>query len=906
MGASSSCSFNHRTTVEDAPSFRPLAMTVGPCAIDLPSEGALDGSCIVENLQQAEISTIEFLTDVEGNWDYFLRWVNLCQTLYWHGPDLGVYGPGRLHLKAGCALVFGGDATDKGPGDIRFVRTLLDLKARYKHRVFIVLGNRDINKLRFSAELVPGVAPFVLPWDQKALSRQEWLDGQKELSADLVGTTKWMLHFMGCQNTTFNTRRHELALLNPGATITDEDVAWSFYGSVDPAGPDPWELRLVQSGQLLVLLGDNLFVHGGVHENALGHVPGKSKAPDLKSWVRGLNQWKDQQVRDFISRPHWQQKGAERTRGAEDLILYGTPGIPGQKSASVVYHNPFNDGNPQLYTEVVQTYLEDNGVRRVISGHQPHGQSPTIVRHPGRTPELFAVSGDTSYSCPEADKLHNPADMRGSAVSVVRVIGDILEIEGFLADGKQHGCRLEAEGEKEPDNLVGRQMNDGSWVKTVIGELGTARDNVQTVLGQGHKLCSQEVHYQNAILRLDTPFKIGACDLRGLDAAWLKQHTAFLGINAGAEEDPRPINYYWDPRTKFDKEEFYSAETFIFNLGGVVQKVRDPEDLTSGAELPPRSYTCATIMRTASATGWPGTDKKLEARIIDKINGLINKGKRLIFLSNNSHNSRKQVAEDLVRSGIKLPVERLRKYVLNTSYTCAWFVQNRGLKKPFVLCSDTGILEELEAVGIKNYVATVSIEGETKEEYLQAANYENVIDLVTRHPDVDSVVVGWDRQLTTLKIAVASAYLNWITHPAKIPLITCSSDAGGILGSTAADFLFDRHFNNRQVRTAGNGLMARIVADTAGSGVTYYDVGQPSDLVLEALHRKEKEHGLAVDPKKAVLIGDTLSTDIALANRGGMRSLLVFSGETDKEKFMSMDLDPAHRPTWVANSFADT
>ena len=41
----------------------------------------------------------------------------------------------------------------QGSGDLRFLRSLLGLKARFPERVHLVLGNRDINKMRLPAEL---------------------------------------------------------------------------------------------------------------------------------------------------------------------------------------------------------------------------------------------------------------------------------------------------------------------------------------------------------------------------------------------------------------------------------------------------------------------------------------------------------------------------------------------------------------------------------------------------------------------------------------------------------------------------------------------------------------------------------------------------------------------------------
>merc|ERR1719331_990307 len=86
--------------------------------------------------------TVEYFTDVEGNWEYFCRFVECSHILDWDDAEQGIFGPGKLQLTPRGVLVFGGDACDKGPGDIRFVQILLDLRDRYPSQVFIILGNR--------------------------------------------------------------------------------------------------------------------------------------------------------------------------------------------------------------------------------------------------------------------------------------------------------------------------------------------------------------------------------------------------------------------------------------------------------------------------------------------------------------------------------------------------------------------------------------------------------------------------------------------------------------------------------------------------------------------------------------------------------------------------------------------
>lgn len=56
-------------------------------------------------------------------------------------------------LRDHCHFVFGGDVCDRGVGDIRVIRELVELKSRYPERVHLLMGNRDINKMRMRFEL---------------------------------------------------------------------------------------------------------------------------------------------------------------------------------------------------------------------------------------------------------------------------------------------------------------------------------------------------------------------------------------------------------------------------------------------------------------------------------------------------------------------------------------------------------------------------------------------------------------------------------------------------------------------------------------------------------------------------------------------------------------------------------
>lgn len=92
-------------------------------------------------------STVGYCTDVEGNYEYWKRYLKLSKVL--ESSENG------LQLKSNCYFIYGGDVCDRGVGDLRILQDLVSLKKRYPERVHLILGNRDINKMRLLTELQP-------------------------------------------------------------------------------------------------------------------------------------------------------------------------------------------------------------------------------------------------------------------------------------------------------------------------------------------------------------------------------------------------------------------------------------------------------------------------------------------------------------------------------------------------------------------------------------------------------------------------------------------------------------------------------------------------------------------------------------------------------------------------------
>jgi hypothetical protein len=93
-------------------------------------------------------NTIGYCTDVEGNYEYWKRYLRLSKVL--ERTETG-----GVRLKSDCHFVYGGDVCDRGYGDLRILKDLVELKSENPDRVHLILGNRDINKLRLLTELQP-------------------------------------------------------------------------------------------------------------------------------------------------------------------------------------------------------------------------------------------------------------------------------------------------------------------------------------------------------------------------------------------------------------------------------------------------------------------------------------------------------------------------------------------------------------------------------------------------------------------------------------------------------------------------------------------------------------------------------------------------------------------------------
>jgi hypothetical protein len=364
---------------------------------------------------------VAYLTDVEGIWE---KLASFCQD----NPHVSLEAGDRLRVRPGATFVYGGDAVDRGAAGRRVLRTLLEAWRRQPSQVVLLAGNRDINKLRLVRELNGYPLPRT-PAEVRAAPRPVLL--------------RWIFeNSMGAREA-FAFRQAELA--STGTLVSDEDVVDSFLEDLGPGGL----LRdYLAACRLVYRSGNTLFVHGGVHEHSLGRVPSQDPVEGVDAWAEALNHWYAEQIESFIE----QRFDREGTPAWEPVIAYQAP-APGKRvnTASVVYGRMADENNhPTLPSEALTATLVDAGIRRLVVGHTPSGDSPSVVRGE----EFEIILADNSYG-------------RVEGASQVFIRDDSVYIAGRarLDDGRLEHVRFEfALG--EGSSSLGRQLLDtGHLVK---------------------------------------------------------------------------------------------------------------------------------------------------------------------------------------------------------------------------------------------------------------------------------------------------------------------------------------------------------------------------------------------------------------------------------------------------------
>jgi hypothetical protein len=428
--------------------------------------------------------------DIEGDPDKFSSFIEKSDAF---NVTVDEFGCLDLSFKQDSTMfVFIGDAIDKGIASFKIIVTLIKLKERYPDRVILLLGNRDINKLRLSWELMPSALDLSNPETKFSLDRfrlGEWedkfeawiaqgknkIDGVvveyqhgKKPATDIILKLKWILEQTMGDPDNFDDFKQELGLKND----TDACLAYIMF-------VQRFLYNYLLLAQMAYLDEDTgaLFVHGGLSKESFGYIPetelGKcdhrkieiQNMADLRLWVQELNKWAREQITWGIrgnalkTLPIIQYQEPTVITKANGKTGWGTP-----NKISVIHGRPW-DGSYNLagLQEDIALTLVHCGVNKLLFGHSPVGQVPVILKTDlsAHHKSLFiSVATDTSVTKPA----------RNAAIKVTRdAVTVCADYYGAPADKATADTTTDSQAHK-PLALVYSSADSAIGTAQIIGD----------------------------------------------------------------------------------------------------------------------------------------------------------------------------------------------------------------------------------------------------------------------------------------------------------------------------------------------------------------------------------------------------------------------------------------------------
>ncbi|KAJ4836691.1 Phosphoglycolate phosphatase 2 [Turnera subulata] len=263
---------------------------------------------------------------------------------------------------------------------------------------------------------------------------------------------------------------------------------------------------------------------------------------------------------------------------------------------------------------------------------------------------------------------------------------------------------------------------------------------------------------------------------------------------------------------------------------------------------------------------WKG-DKLIDG-VPQTLEMLRSKGKKLVFVTNNSSKSRGQYAQKFHSLGISVSQDE----IFSSSFAAAMYLKLNNFptdKKVYVIGGE-GILEELRLAG---YTGLGGPEDAEKRVELKSNS------LFEHDKSVGAVVVGLDPYVNYYKLQYGTLCLR--ENPGCL-FIATNRDAVG-------------HMTDLQEWPGAGCMVAAICGSTEREPIV---VGKPSTFMMDFLLQR-----FEVSTSRMCMVGDRLDTDILFGQNAGCKTLLVLSGVTTQSTLQ----DPSNKilPDYYTSQVSD-
>ncbi|WPK26249.1 hypothetical protein PUMCH_003598 [Australozyma saopauloensis] len=252
--------------------------------------------------------------------------------------------------------------------------------------------------------------------------------------------------------------------------------------------------------------------------------------------------------------------------------------------------------------------------------------------------------------------------------------------------------------------------------------------------------------------------------------------------------------------------------------------------------------------------------------------------KTVFFVTNNSSKARDDYLEKFQKLGIP-DVDKTE--VFGSSYALAVYVEKilklPKDKKVWVL-GEAGIEKELRALGY------TTLGGTDPALVADGLKFDASHPALTQlDPDVGAVVAGLSLNINYLKLSATLQYL--LKDNKTIPFIATN---------------IDLTFPSKGMLLIGAGSIIETVSFASGRQPDAI-CGKPNLSMMNSI--KADCPGLKENPKRGLMVGDRLNTDMKFGRDGGLDTLLVLTGIEKEEVVKALPSETA--PTYYADKLGD-
>ncbi|KFG86221.1 4-nitrophenylphosphatase [Metarhizium anisopliae] len=260
-------------------------------------------------------------------------------------------------------------------------------------------------------------------------------------------------------------------------------------------------------------------------------------------------------------------------------------------------------------------------------------------------------------------------------------------------------------------------------------------------------------------------------------------------------------------------------------------------------------------------------------RVPETIMMLKARGKRTVFVTNNSTKSREDYLQKI--SNLHIPCEK--EDVFGSSYSAAVYISRilklpPGKNKVFAI-GEAGVEKELAAEGIPCLGGT----DPNFRRDMTPKDFQALADGTALDPEVGVVLCGLDFHINYLKLSTALHYLR----------------RGAIFLATNTDSTLPMHHSFFM------GAGSIMIPLQYASGTKPLELGKPSQAMMDAVEGK-----FQLDRSKTCMVGDRLNTDIKFGIDGKLGGTLhVLTGVHQKEDWDREDAVAV--PAYYADKLSD-